>query len=121
MGDVGRRGSLARGDGEAVQSHKPTALVGLVCRGKKPSGALEIQRVLIGTSEIDFPPLAFDLKDDRCAQLRDLVPEQTLGEGYYRYEIRLLREGELIDEISREFIVVAPTAPDAGPDPGPTP
>jgi VWFA-related protein len=108
-GDASRSaGSLSRGPLEPVDADRPTAFVGLVCRGNRASGVLEVQRVLSGNSEIDFPQLSVDLNEDHCAQVRDLVPENSLGNGYYRYEIRVLRDGKVVDEGLRDFFVGSP-------------
>lgn len=99
-------GSLVRSPLDPVLGGRPAALVGLVCRGRHQRGRFDVERSLVGDSEVEFPPLSFDLEDDRCAQVRDVVPANTLGPGYYRYEVRVLRDGESLDERRHEFLAV---------------
>jgi len=100
-------GSLARGASEPLRAERATALIGLVCRGRKRRGPLQVQRTLIGETAVEFPPLELELAEGPCAQVRDLVPANTLGEGYYRYEISV-REGEqTLHHAARDFLVVA--------------
>lgn len=101
-------GSLARSSSSSVESGLATALMGLVCRGRRQKGSLRVERLLIGDRRIVFPELEFDLDDDRCAQIRDLIPEGSLGPGYYRYIVRAMRGDEVLHESSREFAVVEP-------------
>jgi len=98
-------GSLALGPAEAARADRHTALVGLVCHGRRQKGPLEVERKLTGRHEESFPPLVLDLADDRCAQVRDLLPADTLPPGYYRYEVRVVEEGATLDERSLEFFV----------------
>lgn len=101
-------GSLAQGRHQPILTDRPTALVGLVCRSKKNERSLEVRRSLVGASTVDFPPLAIDLGDERCAQIRDLVPENTMGAGYYRYDIHVTAGGDTVSTESRDFFAVAP-------------
>jgi hypothetical protein len=66
-----------------------------------------------------FPVLEIDLEDDRCAQIRDVIPAETLGSGAYLYEVRVLREGNTLDETARGFRVASwqqPQSDSAGSD-----
>lgn len=101
-------GSMVRGPGDAVVSDRPTALVGLVCRGRKQQGTLGVLRSLVGDTVVDFPPLSFDLEEERCAQVRDLVPAGGLPAGAYRYLVRVFSGSRQLGEGGREFVVVAP-------------
>ena len=104
-GVVRDSGSLARAPEEPLNSGLPTALMSLVCRGKKQQGPLVVERTLVGQTRVVFPALEFDLQNDRCAQIRDVIPAETLGPGTYRYELRILREEATLDETAREFHV----------------
>ncbi len=97
-------GSLARPPRDGIDPTRPTALIGLVCRNKRMKGALDVERILQGGSSVEFPPLEFELADDRCAQIRDVIPARSLGPGAYRYTVRVLHEGELVDERVRPFV-----------------
>jgi len=101
-------GSLALAVGEVIDSRRPTALMGLVCRGRRQRGKLQVVRSLVGNTTVEFPDLEFDLAKDRCAQVRDVIPAGTLGPGEYRYEISVLRDGNLAHESAREFIAAVP-------------
>ncbi len=97
-------GSLARPTRDGIDPTRPTALVGLVCRNKRMKGALDVERTLEGGSSIEFPPLEFELAEDRCAQIRDVIPARSLGPGTYRYTVRVLHDGELVDESVQPFV-----------------
>jgi len=107
-GETRLHGSLARAPEHPVLTELPTAFVALVCRGKKPGGSFEVERSLVGNATIDFDPLSFELQDDRCAQVRDVVSANTLRPGYYHYDLRVSRDGEPINENRREFVAVGP-------------
>lgn len=105
-GETRRSGSLARGPQHPVDSALPVGLVGLVCGSRRNKGDLVVERKLVGASAIEFPPLALDLRDGRCAQTRDLVPAGTLAPGRYHYDVRLVQDGEPLFGSSRDFFVV---------------
>jgi VWFA-related protein len=102
-------GSVAFGDDRPVVTSQPTAFVGLVCRGRSRAEALRIERTLRGSSEVDFPPIDMDAAPaERCAQVRDLVPAQALGQGAYFYELRVLRGERVVGRAERSFVAVDP-------------
>jgi hypothetical protein len=103
-------GSLARDPRRPVHSDRPAALVGLVCGSRRNKGDLLVQRALVGNSSVEFPPLSFDLHEGRCAQVRDVVPENTLAPGFYHYDVRVLQEGQPLHESSRDFVVLGPAS-----------
>jgi len=103
-----KRGPLARNAFEPIRTDRPVAIVGLVCRNRKQHGELSVKRRLIGESHVEFPPLVLSLGDEVCAQIRDLVPADSLGEGYYRYEVVVAEDGATLYEGSREFLAVSP-------------
>jgi VWFA-related protein len=105
-GETRSSGSVARVPSDGVLTDRPVALVGLVCRGRRQKGELEIRRSLVGASVTEFPQLEFDLELDRCAQLRDVVPEMTLAPGFYRYEVRVFQDERKLAEGQREFVAV---------------
>jgi VWFA-related protein len=110
------RGSLAQGATDPTRIEHPAALIGLVCHSRRQKGQLVVERSLVGRSARTFPPLTLDLDEDRCAQFRDLLPRGSLVPGYYRYEVRVLEEGTLVQERSREFYAVS-EAPAGAPPP----
>lgn len=100
-------GSLARAATEPVTTGLPTALMGLVCRNRRHKDVLRVERALIGDTAVEFPPLQFELAGERCAQIRDLIPAGSLRPGPYRYVMRVLHDGTMLDEVAREFIAIA--------------
>jgi hypothetical protein len=79
--------------------------MGLVCRGRREQGRLVVERQLVGETRSVFPSLEFDLDDDRCAQIRDVIPANMLGPGTYRYEVRVHRGKDVLHASTREFHV----------------
>ena len=65
-----------------------------------------MRRELVGEASTPLPQLTLDFGTDRCAQLRDVIPAGTLGEGRYRY--RVLDEAD--DPLAElEFFVPPPS------------
>ena len=65
-------------------------------------------RALIGNAALEFPALQFELDDDRCAQVVDLIPAESLPPGPYRYILRVLHEGSVLAEATRDFVARGP-------------
>ena len=61
------------------------------------------QGPMTGKAAQDFPPLTIELDENRCAQVRDLLPADSLQQGYYLYELRLMRDERMLQERAREF------------------
>jgi VWFA-related protein len=101
-------GVLARAPAEAAATDLPIVFVGLVCRGRRHSAPLRVERTLEGDSTVHFPLLEFELGDDRCVQVRDLVPEDGLGPGSYRYTVRALSGDVVLHEVARDFVTAGP-------------
>jgi hypothetical protein len=104
------RGAVALSDEDPVDSDRPVALVGLVCRGRRDRGVIMVERRLTGGSTVEYPPMELSLADQRCAQVRDLFPPETLSPGDYVYEIRLMRDGQPLGSTVREFAVTTPAS-----------
>jgi len=104
-GELRLSGSLLLPEPEPVSSGRPAALVSLVCRDRHDRGSFIVERSLTGKTAQDFPPLTVVLDENRCAQVRDLLPAGGLLSGYYLYEIRLLRDERLLQTRAREFFV----------------
>ncbi len=103
-----RTGSLARPPGEPIDSGRPAALVALVCVNRKKPTTLVVQRRLVGDTEVEFPPIELGPEVDVCAQIRDLVPANSLGDGYYRYEIVVGDGSRTFYEGGRDFLALGP-------------
>jgi VWFA-related protein len=100
-------GSLAHADADPVETALPTALIQLVCRGRREQRSLAVERSLTGgETRTDFERIEVDLGDDRCVQVRDLISAGSLTPGSYRYEVRVLAGDETIDRASRELLFV---------------
>lgn len=104
-GEVRTWGSLAVDSGETVRGDRPIALVGIVCTGEKITSPLQVRRRLIGEEASELPAVDLQPAGKDCVQVRDVVPAGSLRPGLYRYEMRLLREGEEIDDATREFVL----------------
>jgi VWFA-related protein len=104
-----KSGAVVRVDGETLRAGLPTAVVAYVCRGKNERNPLQIERRLVGQTAVTFPPIALEPKGDPCAQVRDMVPATTLGDGVFQYEVNVLRGQELLVKTQKR-LVVAPSA-----------
>ena len=104
-GQIRKSGSLVHGKDDPLDASRPTALVALVCRSKMVKTPLDVTRVLEGVSPVEFPPLTLDLKDERCGQVRDMIPASTLGPGRYRYAITVREKGTVIGTGETSFVV----------------
>jgi hypothetical protein len=82
--------------------------MGLVCRSRRHKGLLRVERALIGDAAVEFPLLQFELEHERCAQIRDLIPADSLRPGAYRYVLRVTRDGVVLHEVFRDFVAAAP-------------
>ncbi|HXV76925.1 MAG TPA: hypothetical protein VD788_11480, partial [Candidatus Polarisedimenticolaceae bacterium] len=113
-GEVRTHGALGLTEREPLRAAVPTAFVGLVCRGPE-KGRLLVHRSLSGMTEHPFPEMEVDLEVERCAQIRDLIPEGTMTPGRFAYRVRLLRDERTVAEGERSFDVVGvqETAPSA--------
>jgi hypothetical protein len=80
-------GPVALVQDEPVSGDVPIALVSLVC-GRPRNAALRVERRIEGASSVDYAPLALELEGPGCAQVRDVVPAQTLGPGFFRYTMQ---------------------------------
>ncbi len=101
-------GSLARSLEEPIDASRPTVLMSLVCRSQVQKGTLSIGRILSGSATLSFPLLEFDLGEDLCAQVRDLIPEETLAPGAYSYEVLVSQDGAPLHRASLDFRVADP-------------
>ena len=79
--------------------------MGLVCRNRRDPGLLRVDRALIGETAVEFPLLEFELSGERCAQIRDLIPADSLRPGSYRYVMRVVHDGAVLQEAARDFVV----------------
>ena len=100
-------GSVLIPDASPLSTTEPAAFVGLVCRGKR-SDPVRVARRLVGETSHGFPDLEIVHDDQPCAQIRDVVPSNTLRPGYYRYEVRVLSGEQTLANGRRDFVALAP-------------
>lgn len=113
-----KAGNLVVSAEEAASADRLTALVGLVCRRKGLKTPLVVERRLIGETSAPFAPMEIEPGEDRCFQVRDLLPAGTMSAGTFRYEIRVLRGDTELARGDRVFHCVAPAT---GAHPAPPP
>ena len=103
-GEVRRSGSLGQAEQGLLRSDLQTAMIGLVCRGPGVN-ELRVERSLVGDAATEFPPMEIAFGEERCTQVRDLIPAGTMTEGQFSYEIRVPDDE---DDISgaRDFFVL---------------
>jgi len=101
-GALRRQGPLAIDQDEAVLADLPAALVGVVCRGSDESGAWAVERRLVGEGAVEFPEMKVTA-EEKCAVISDLIPAGTMTAGVFRYEVRVLGEGDPAEVTVREF------------------
>jgi hypothetical protein len=103
--DPRNSGPLVRVDGEPLKTDRPTALVAYVCRSKGEKSTLQIERRLAGQTAITFPPIALESTGDPCAQVRDMIPAATLGDGTFQYVVTVLRGQEVLAKAQKQILV----------------
>jgi VWFA-related protein len=104
------RGALGYPEEQSIRIDRPTSLVSLICRdGSGEAATYMAERRLVGSDAAMFPvtEIMFDGKE-RCIQMRDLIPEDTMTEGGFIYEIHVLSEGVIMAESERRFTAVDP-------------
>ena len=107
-GDQRSLGPLARTAQDTVLTDRPTAVVGLVCRNRPEKDLFEVHRTLEGESSVEFPTLLLEAQEERCTQVRDLIPTRMMTSGGFRYELRVTANGEPIVENAIEFFAIDP-------------
>jgi len=106
-GEIRTQGALGKDDRELVRTDLPTALIGLVCRSRSKKQILRVERVLAGETSASFRPMELEFGDERCAQIRDLIPAKTMTAGSFTYEIHILDlERVELSSSSLDFIAV---------------
>ncbi len=99
-------GQIVIGEGGLVRSDEPAAVVGLVCRSRDQKAALRVERVLLGEGETEFLPAEIGyVEGEPCAQIRDVIPRDVLGEGRYRYVMRVADRTGPLARAERSFVV----------------
>jgi len=98
-----KQGALARLYDDPVQSELPTAVISVVCRGAKVRDSVSVERKFEGASVVEFETIELRPGEDQCAQVRDIIPPGTMGQGHFRYGVRLLANGNEIAASVREF------------------
>ena len=104
--DLRRSGPVGLSANDSARPDRPTAIVGIICRGKSQKKQLLVERKLVGATSVDFPTEGLDLGEDRCALFSDLIRAGTMTPGGFRYEVRVLDETEELASGTTEFTVV---------------
>jgi hypothetical protein len=104
-GEARQRGSLAVPPGSDVRADLPTAFLCLVCRPRDMKKGLVIERSIAGQTVVELSPIELPSRQERCIQVRDLIPGNTLGAGSFRYSVRV--KGSRVRR-DHEFSVSAP-------------
>jgi len=120
-GNAKTSGALVIPEGEPLRGDLPTALITLVCRAKDEKKPLHVERTLIGETETPVEKDDIDMGQDRCAQVRDLIPRNTLGPGSYRFVVDVSSGGTDLTRMERKFVVPDVAAPAASPAPASAP
>ncbi len=106
----GRRtsGNLALVEEETARRESPTAIIGVVCRSKDGKHPIRVDRELIGEGSTPLEPAVIPYDpEEPCAQFRDLIPPNTLGEGRFRYVVRVSDGAKELARTERVFEVGA--------------
>jgi len=111
-GRIRTQGALARCGSDGARTDLPTVVVGLVCRSRSNKDTLHVERRLVGESPVEFPPIDIPPAEERCAQIRDSIPEGMMTPGGFSYELRVLIDAEEVALGRTEFVAVAAPAPD---------
>jgi VWFA-related protein len=111
-GEVRGKGALGKDDSEFARTDLPTALIGLICRSRSKRSILRVERVLSGDNSASFRPMELEFGEERCAQIRDLIPAGTMTEGEFIYEIRIL-DSEMVELSSSSHQFIAVDEPDS--------
>ncbi len=117
-GKLRRSGSLGKTATEYIEPGLPVAVIGLVCRNKSKKtkkARLVIERRLIGETEASFTDLELSDSGIRCIQLRDIIRADTMTEGNFTYELRVVdKSNRELTALKLEFSAVNPTPPEDG-------
>ena len=100
------QGALALGDDDPVQAQLPTAVISVVCRGSGVAEPVSVQRNLEGASSIKFKTITLSPDQDQCAQVRDMIPPGTLGQGHFKYELKLVTSTGTLADGERKFTAI---------------
>ncbi len=84
---------------------RPTALVAYVCRSKGERKPLRVERQLVGQSAVTFAPIVLEPAGDACAQVRDVIPAETLGTGAFQYVVTVSRDQKVLATTQRQVDV----------------
>jgi VWFA-related protein len=114
------RGSRAILPKQPARTDRPTAMIGIVCRGTGKR-RLRIERTLEGDSAAEFKPQELDLSDERCALFADRIAAGTMTSGAFRYEVRVIDvedEEELVSTVRSFLVATAEEISGVVPSPG---
>ena len=64
------------------------------------------RRRLLGAPDAEFADQELEFTDSRCVFLDDVIPENTLRPGFFRYHVRILDGARQLAEAYRVFSTV---------------
>ena len=108
-GETRVSGPLGRAVWQPVRTDLPLALMTLVCRGSV-KGPLQVVRRLVGQSAVGFPVKELTPGQGPCVSFLDEVPADTMTEGRFNYEVRVLKKKREVVVRQREFVAIDPHA-----------
>jgi hypothetical protein len=103
-------GAVGVPDNGLARTDRPTVMIGIVCRAKGYKRKLRVERKLVGDADsfAPFGPLTLDFGEDRCAQIRDLIPAGSMSTGMFNYEIRVFHKKEEVASTEKRFAAASP-------------
>ena len=107
-GSAHTTGALVLAEPDPFRGDAAAAVIALVCRAKDQKKPLHVVRTLIGDTETPVGAADIDLGEERCAQIRDLIPPKTLGPGTYRFVVAVSSSGQELARAERKFAVPEP-------------
>jgi len=105
-GKAQTHGAVIVAEDEPVQADAPTAVIVFVCRAKDQRKPLRVVRTLFGEAETPVGTTELDLRQERCAQVIDLIPRKMLGAGRYRFIVTISSDGKELTRGERALLVL---------------
>jgi len=93
-----------------AHTDRPTVLIGIVCRAKGFKRTLRVERSLVGDAESSAPfgPLTLEFDDERCVQIRDHIPSNSMSTGMFSYEVHVFHKEQELASTVRRFAAASP-------------
>lgn len=105
-GEVRSSGTIALSENEPVWIDRPTAVMAMVCRGRRGKGDVNVVRELVGETAVPFGNQALEDGEDGCALFRDLIPAGSMSPGEFTYQIKVVHNNQDFDKLARSFVAL---------------